>query len=71
MLPLLRQHQKFQDEYLEEIIAKKAIDKAKLATDLDHKASAMKDPKDREAQVGFPPLFQSKHCPKAQLMFSF
>jgi hypothetical protein len=31
---------------------KKAIDKAKIATDLDHEASAMKDPKDREAQVG-------------------
>ena len=33
---------------------KKAIDKAKIATDLDHEASAMKDPKDREAQVGSP-----------------
>jgi hypothetical protein len=33
---------------------KKAMDKATIATDLDHEAIAMKDPKDREAQVGFP-----------------
>ena len=38
----------------------KAIDKAKIATDLDHEASAMKDPKDRQAQVCSPPLLQSK-----------
>jgi hypothetical protein len=63
VLPLLRQHQQFQDEYLEEIIAKKAIDKAKIATDLDHKASAMKDPKDREAQVGSPTTVPEQALP--------
>jgi hypothetical protein len=30
----------------------KAVAKAKIATDLDKEAVAMKDPKDREAQVG-------------------
>ena len=33
---------------------RKAMDKAKIATDLDHEAVAMKDPKDREDQVGAP-----------------
>jgi hypothetical protein len=48
---------------------KMAIEKANVATDLDHEADAMKDPKDREAQVGS--HHGSTASPGAQLMFSF
>ena len=41
----------------------KAIDKAKIATDLDHEASAMKDPKDRQAQVGSPTTVSEQALP--------
>lgn len=42
---------------------KMAIDKAIIATDLDHEAVAMKDPKDREAQVGSPTTVPEQALP--------
>jgi hypothetical protein len=40
-----------------------AIEKARIATDLDHEAEAMNDPKDREAQVGSPTTVPEQALP--------
>ena len=46
---------------------KKTMDKTKIETDLDHETIGMKDSKDRETQVGSPPLFRRIHYPKSHL----
>jgi hypothetical protein len=52
--PYSNAEERYINQHRSRWIQKAIIEKAKIATDLDHEICEMKDPKDREAQVGFP-----------------